>query len=291
MNNFPQGSLLQKQLPQSLSLKLLPDRRISTLGGLLVIVLTGWTATVQAQSLGSRSPAPIPSPQVLAQANVPPLVRPDLSLGARGAEVAELQAVLRLLGFYQGNVDGNYDEATQAGVMKFQQAAGLPATGQVTINTWNRLFPPASSTPATAAAPPASTPSANPSASAFPVPPTASNPPEASRNSTAPPSASTPNPTPRPAATQTTSSTATASPPTETRTENQEVRFPLLKKGDRGPAVERLQTRLTTLGFYSDEIDGVFGPQTEEAVKALQTDSQLEPDGVVGPATWTVVLQ
>jgi peptidoglycan hydrolase-like protein with peptidoglycan-binding domain len=32
--------------------------------------------------------------------------------------------------------------------------------------------------------------------------------------------------------------------------------------------------------------DGDFGPLTEEAVRAFQTDQRLESDGVVGLQTW-----
>jgi peptidoglycan hydrolase-like protein with peptidoglycan-binding domain len=44
--------------------------------------------------------------------------------------------------------------------------------------------------------------------------------------------------------------------------------------------VKLVQTRLGVVA------DGKFGPQTEAAVKAWQTANALQPDGVVGPATW-----
>lgn len=59
----------------------------------------------------------------------------------------------------------------------------------------------------------------------------------------------------------------------------------------RGSAVSRLQERLRTLGFYNGAIDGVFGAETQTAVQAAQQKFNLEPDGVVGPATWTALLQ
>jgi peptidoglycan hydrolase-like protein with peptidoglycan-binding domain len=52
-----------------------------------------------------------------------------------------------------------------------------------------------------------------------------------------------------------------------------------------------LQDRLRTLGFLQGEADGVFGTETVAAVKAAQSNFQLEPDGIVGPATWRALLR
>src|SRR4051794_41337896 len=38
--------------------------------------------------------------------------------------------------------------------------------------------------------------------------------------------------------------------------------------------------------FGWDEIDGIFGPKTEGAVKSFQESESLVQDGIVGPATW-----
>ena len=55
-------------------------------------------------------------------------------------------------------------------------------------------------------------------------------------------------------------------------------------RGDRGPAVTRVQEHLRWFG-YSIATDGVFGAQTERAVRHWQRAQGLEPDGVVGPLT------
>ena len=49
--------------------------------------------------------------------------------------------------------------------------------------------------------------------------------------------------------------------------------------GSRGPLAKLLQKTLSRLGYYAGEIDGIFGEQTEEAVKQFQQDNQIPPTG------------
>lgn len=58
------------------------------------------------------------------------------------------------------------------------------------------------------------------------------------------------------------------------------------KNGSTGDDVARIQKALKDAGFYQGEPDGVFGSQTETALKNFQTASGLGADGIVGPATW-----
>ncbi|MEM7715693.1 MAG: peptidoglycan-binding protein [Cyanobacteria bacterium P01_A01_bin.68] len=67
--------------------------------------------------------------------------RPTLKMGSEGVPVRELQGALKLLGFYQGQVDGRFSTATRTAVSRFQQAAGLKSDGVVDSNTWQTLFP------------------------------------------------------------------------------------------------------------------------------------------------------
>jgi L,D-transpeptidase catalytic domain/Putative peptidoglycan binding domain len=59
----------------------------------------------------------------------------------------------------------------------------------------------------------------------------------------------------------------------------------ILKKGSRGPAVQELQRKLTALGYSTKGVDGVFGLNTESAVRKYQKARKLTADGIVGPAT------
>jgi uncharacterized protein (TIGR02594 family) len=58
---------------------------------------------------------------------------------------------------------------------------------------------------------------------------------------------------------------------------------PMLERGDEGPNVVDLQRMLPR---FSGEIDGDFGPETEENVISYQKSRGLEVDGIVGEETW-----
>src|SRR4029450_126045 len=63
-----------------------------------------------------------------------------------------------------------------------------------------------------------------------------------------------------------------------------------IKLGDTGDDVKRLQrvfARNKELG--PEDVDGVFGPKTDPAVKDFQQSNGLVVDGVVGPTTWSHV--
>jgi N-acetylmuramoyl-L-alanine amidase len=51
-----------------------------------------------------------------------------------------------------------------------------------------------------------------------------------------------------------------------------------------GPVVRYLQHRLAV------EIDGVYGPQSEAAMKKFQKQNGLRTDGVIGPNTWNKII-
>ncbi|RME73706.1 MAG: hypothetical protein D6785_16765 [Planctomycetota bacterium] len=58
----------------------------------------------------------------------------------------------------------------------------------------------------------------------------------------------------------------------------------LLKKGDHGEKVKDLQKRLASVG-YSISADGIFGSQTENALKRFQRAMGVEMTGKFGPTT------
>lgn len=60
----------------------------------------------------------------------------------------------------------------------------------------------------------------------------------------------------------------------------------LLQLGDRGNLVQLVQYELNSRGFEAGPPDGMFGPQTELAVKQAQSAYGLDCSGVVDPMTW-----
>jgi peptidoglycan hydrolase-like protein with peptidoglycan-binding domain len=60
-----------------------------------------------------------------AMAQISPHVA-TLALGSQGPEVVELQKTLKLLGYFEGEVNGVYTASTAASVSQFQQAVKLP---------------------------------------------------------------------------------------------------------------------------------------------------------------------
>ena len=68
-----------------------------------------------------------------------------------------------------------------------------------------------------------------------------------------------------------------------------------IQRGASGRIVEQLQMFLRVIAQNNNSVpsvavDGVFGPQTQAAVIAVQNWFDLEPDGVVGPITWNAII-
>lgn len=66
--------------------------------------------------------------------------RPILRQGDRGAFVLDAQVMLNGLGFHVGRADGIYGSNTKAGVLAFQDAAGLETDGIIGPVTWEALL-------------------------------------------------------------------------------------------------------------------------------------------------------
>jgi peptidoglycan hydrolase-like protein with peptidoglycan-binding domain len=65
--------------------------------------------------------------------------------------------------------------------------------------------------------------------------------------------------------------------------------WPLVRRGDQQHPVQTLQYLLRARG-HTVTVDGIFGPNTESAVRAFQQERNLSVDGIVGPNTWSALI-
>lgn len=67
-----------------------------------------------------------------------------------------------------------------------------------------------------------------------------------------------------------------------------EITYPLLKNGSKGNFVRMAQEKLLQKGYKLPKFgaDGIFGDETEKAIKQLQGDVHIDEDGIVGKDTW-----
>ena len=183
------------------------------------------------------------------------IIGSSLREGDGGEEVRLLQERLKRLGYYSGNVDGDFGAGTVNAVKAFQRQNGLTADGVAGSGTLSRLF----------------------SSSA--------------KSYTAPTATPRPTPTRKPTATPRATSTplppniyvlVTAAPGND---------YATLRRGMYGTPVQQMQEELKKQGFYTGVTDGYFGEGTENAVKAFQRTNGLYVDGAAGPATLRVLFE
>ncbi|MGN0538444.1 MAG: spore cortex-lytic enzyme [Candidatus Fimenecus sp.] len=59
----------------------------------------------------------------------------------------------------------------------------------------------------------------------------------------------------------------------------------LSKIGSRGEEVRQVQKKLKELGLYSGSVDGIYGVNTQKAVRQFQKNCGITADGIAGPKT------
>ena len=57
------------------------------------------------------------------------------------------------------------------------------------------------------------------------------------------------------------------------------------RMGSSGTVVKEIQTRLKNWGYYTGDVDGIYGSKTVAAIKYFQSKNGLTQDGIAGPAT------
>ncbi|MCL2756049.1 MAG: peptidoglycan-binding protein [Firmicutes bacterium] len=177
-----------------------------------------------------------------------------LRQGSSGNDVRQLQWLLNYIAQYYEFVpgglvtDGRFGPMTTNSVREFQRNFGLNPDGVVGPATWNRLY-------------------------------------EIFRSI----QASSPNPAPIPPV------QPPVTPPPPPPTGNPWPQYPgtLIRQGARGEDVRTIQRMLNAVqrripNLFSPPLaeDGIFGPLTNNAVRAFQQRFGLAVDGIVGPITW-----
>ncbi len=179
------------------------------------------------------------------------LYRP-LRYGSDGEDVKNLQTRLTELGYYKGKISGDYLDATQRAVERFQERNGLEVTGVADPETQQMIFD-GKAIGKNDETPVVETPEPTPDMSGYVVKdeeddtPVAipDNPPEFKKN---------------------------------------------LKSGSSGTRVKELQQRMTDLGYYTGPISGNYMRNTVRAVKKVQEQNGLKVTGVVDKETWDVIF-
>lgn len=66
--------------------------------------------------------------------------------------------------------------------------------------------------------------------------------------------------------------------------------YPVTRNGSKGIYVCIAQDGLTTLGYNTGGLDGIFGARTTNAVKQYQLSRNLSADGIIGKNTWNTLM-
>ncbi len=125
---------------------LLRPARLAASAVAMTMALTGCTSSSEASVVATSSATPAgsapgsvpPSPSASTSPSPSPTPPPslvNLKVGSKGDAVLMLQQKLTALGYWAGQLDGNFGDVTQQAVFALQKAAGLPRSGTVTAQT------------------------------------------------------------------------------------------------------------------------------------------------------------
>ncbi|MBE5793345.1 MAG: peptidoglycan-binding protein [Clostridiales bacterium] len=173
-----------------------------------------------------------------------------MRIGDDNSDVKKLQKALKILGYYDGRLDGDYGSGTTAAVKAYQKDHKLEADGVAGRSTVKSIFGSCAKTSMNA--------ELNGSASNKKT------------------SVSSTTNTSKYKTVNSIGEIGSAPSPT--------------KKGSSGTNVVKLQQALEYLGYYDGAIDGDYGEGTVAAVKKFQTKRGLKADGVAGNGTIRVIF-
>lgn len=173
-----------------------------------------------------------------------------LKVGSSGDKVTNLQERLTELGFYNSDITGYYGEKTESAYKAFQKAAGLYADGIAGEDELDLLYSDDAPTGSVAQVGTSSSTQNN------------------TNNDT--------------------------DDTTDTDTESEEVTeegfTSTITEGDSDYNVFLIQTELTELGYFDEEISGYYGEVTQSAVIKFQAENGLPTTGSVDEATYELLF-
>ena len=178
--------------------------------------------------------------------------------------VESAQQKLKDGGFYYGEINGKKDADTTAAIRRYQIRNGLQITGELNTETQRALG---------LISKPATTPATRPAQTPGPTPP------GFLEETPAPTSTPVPSPAPR----EENEIEETPEPPRQPRVESAGVLAETPYEGAppqvQQDIVSRAQITLMRQGFYRDEIDGLYGPAMNFALRNYQARFGLRPSG------------
>ena len=112
---------------------------------ILAVVLTTYMIPTIGEVRREMSLTPTPLPPVPGSVRAAGYVEQDtpepaLGTGSRGDKVTRLQERLKALGYYDGEIDGQFGQGTQEAVIAFQMKNGLDADGYAGEKTQALLY-------------------------------------------------------------------------------------------------------------------------------------------------------
>ena len=228
--------------------------------------ITGIADEETVKALGAAQAVPMPTPEPTPRAR-----------GARGDEIREIQTALQEMGFMGGAADGDFGPETENSVKRYQQY----------VHDRKAEYYEANPTPSPTPEP---TPEPTPTPESTPAPTAAIELVDAETRDDEPTDEPTQEPdeepTPEPAWEP--DGIVTDELMADILAYNDVVLYREdLKRGSGGEEVTRLQRRLASLWYLSNyalDIDGQFGPNTENALKYFQKRNKLEETGVADRA-------
>lgn len=212
------------------------------------------TPSGTAPATESPSSSSASSDNAKSDSDAQPKASGSLKIGSTGDDVKKLQERLTELGYYNGEIDGNFGVNTEAAFKLFQQTAGLYVDGIAGSDADVLYADDAPAYKAEAEAEKAEEPTLEKKEETL-------------------------------AETGVEAPVADTAAPTEAAAV-EEAAAMKFSTGDYSDEVLKIQNRLVELGYMSDGADGEYGAKTETAVKSFQTANSLEATGIVEQTTY-----